>query len=155
MVSRAWSVSCPLYKVVVNGVAVIFRCLRATGAVAGTVFPARNEGFLWVISLLSTLRNPFVTSSPRFRSANTAATPAALGAADPGDAAWTGGGGGGGGGGGPAAMASCVLLNSWMLTPYFSINGRSSNNDSNEPWGSRPNRSCDTAARISLFRQGF
>ena len=83
------------------------------------MLPARSEGFLWVISLLSTLRNPFVTSSPRFRSANTAATPAVL------DAAGGGGGGGGGGGSGAAALASCELLNSWMLTPYFFMNDMS------------------------------
>lgn len=82
------------------------------------MLPARSEGFLWVISLLSTLRNPFVTSSPRFRSANTAATLVVLDAADVAGAA----GGGGGGGGGAAALASCELLNSWMLTPYFFIN---------------------------------
>ena len=85
------------------------------------MLPARSEGFLWVISLLSTLRNPFVTSSPRFRSANTAATPVVLDAADVAGAAG-GGGGGGGAGGGAAALASCELLNSWMLTPYFFIN---------------------------------
>lgn len=44
---------------------------------AGTTPPARRAGFLCVISLLSTLRSPFVTSAPRFKSANTAATPPA------------------------------------------------------------------------------
>lgn len=61
----------------------------------GTALGARNSGFLWVISDLSTLRSPFVTSSPRFNSANTAATPPP----DAGAGAAAGGGGGGGGGG--------------------------------------------------------
>lgn len=46
----------------------------------GTVFPALNDGFLCVISLLSTFLRPLVTSSPRLSSANTAATPPAAGA---------------------------------------------------------------------------
>lgn len=80
---------------------------------------ARSAGFLWVISLLSTLRRPLVTSSPRLRSANTAATPPAAGAA----AAVTGGGGGpgGGGGGGGALLAPAdVPLDSYwsVVMPY-------------------------------------
>lgn len=46
----------------------------------GTVCPALNDGFLCVISLLSTFLRPLVTSSPRLSSANTAATPPAGGA---------------------------------------------------------------------------
>lgn len=68
---------------------------------AGTTLDALNAGFLCVISLLSTLRKPFVTSSPRLSSAKTALIPPAAGA---GAAAGGGGGamGGGGGGGGGA-----------------------------------------------------
>jgi hypothetical protein len=67
---------------------------------------------LCVISLLSTLRRPFVTFSPRFRSAKTALMPPAAGAGA--EAAGAGGGGGGGGpgggggGGGAAAAADAV-----------------------------------------------
>lgn len=68
---------------------------------AGTTLPARKIGFLWVISLLSTLRNPFVTSSPRFRSANTAATPPVDTGAEGADPP------GGGGGGGGAPVTGC------------------------------------------------
>lgn len=62
----------------------------------GTVPLALRSGFLCVISDLSTLRNPLVTSSPRLSSANTAAAPPVplAGAERP-----AGGGGGGGGGG--------------------------------------------------------
>jgi hypothetical protein len=56
-------------------------------ALAGTTLPARRAGFLCVISLLSTLRSPFVTSAPRFKSANTAATPPAGAAGEDGDPA--------------------------------------------------------------------
>lgn len=56
---------------------------------------ALKFGFLWVISLLSTLRRPLVTSSPRFSSAKTAAAPPV-----PLEGAVAGTGGGGGGGGG-------------------------------------------------------
>lgn len=66
---------------------------------AGTTLPARRAGFLWVISLLSTLRSPFVTSAPRLRSANTAATPPVDTAGGEGAGPPEGGGGGGGGGG--------------------------------------------------------
>ncbi len=69
----------------------------------GTALPARKAGFLWVISLLSTLRRPFVTSSPRLISANTAAAPPVAVEPEGGDGANAGGGGGGGGGGGPLA----------------------------------------------------
>jgi hypothetical protein len=70
---------------------------------AGTVLLARKAGFLWVISLLSTLRRPLVTSSPLLISAKTAAAPPpGAGAA----AAALGGGGGGGGGGAPGAPAA-------------------------------------------------
>lgn len=77
---------------------------------AGTTLDARSSGFLCVISDLSTLRRPFVTSSPRLSSAKTAPMPpegAAAGAAPD-------GGGGGGGGGAPAAPVF-LLLNG---TPY-------------------------------------
>lgn len=82
---------------------------------SATVELERRAGFLCVISDLSTLRRPFVTSDPLFNSENTAPKPppseAAAGAADasflisstgggPG-----GGGGGGGGGGAPPAGA--------------------------------------------------
>jgi hypothetical protein len=70
------------------------------GDLSGTTLPALKDGFLCVISLLSTLRKPCVTASPLFSSAKTAAAPPA-GAFPLADA--TGGGGGGGGGGGPPA----------------------------------------------------
>lgn len=75
---------------------------------AGTVLPARRDGFLCVISLLSTFLRPFVMSEPRFNSANTAATPPPLAAGAAGAAAAGGGGGGGGpgGGGGGGALAA-------------------------------------------------
>lgn len=75
-------------------------------AVAGTVPLARRAGFLCVISLLSTLRKPFVTSSPRLSCSNTAEIPPAAGAGAPagGGGGATGGGGGGGGGGAPPAV---------------------------------------------------
>ena len=66
------------------------------GDLPGTTLLVLNAGFLCVISLLSTLRSPLVTSSPRLSCAKTAAAPPA-GAA--GLALGTGGGGGGGGGG--------------------------------------------------------
>jgi hypothetical protein len=73
---------------------------------SGTVEPARSEGFLCVISDLSTLRRPLVTDSPLLSSEKTAPSPPAAGAS--GAAACslilrTGGGPGGGGGGGPPA----------------------------------------------------
>jgi hypothetical protein len=78
-----------------------------TGLVAaGTTLLALKAGFLCVISLLSTLRSPFVTSSPRFSSAKTAAAPpAGEGATEftAGVVTMDGGGGGGGGGGGAPA----------------------------------------------------
>jgi len=70
----------------------------------GTVAPARNEGFLCVISFGSTFRKPFVTASPLFSSENTAPRPlaAAVGAAGFSSISNLGAGpGGGGGGGGP------------------------------------------------------
>ena len=63
------------------------------GDLAGTTLLALSAGFLCVISLLSTLRSPLVTSSPRLSCAKTAAAPPA-GAA--GMVLGTGGGGGGG-----------------------------------------------------------
>ena len=64
------------------------------GALSGTTALALKLGFLWVISLLSTLRKLFVTASPLFSSAKTAAAPPpeVLGVG----AATAGGGGGGG-----------------------------------------------------------
>lgn len=64
--------------------------------VAGTVLDARSSGFLCVISDLSTLRKPFVTSTPLFRSAKTAPNPPPAEEVDD-DAVIAGGGGGGGG----------------------------------------------------------
>ena len=88
-------------------------------AVLGTTGDARNAGFLCVISLLSTFRRPFVTSSPRLSSANTAATPppAAAGAGD------TAGGGGGPGGGGAslAAADGSAALYSEIGMPYSTV----------------------------------
>jgi hypothetical protein len=71
---------------------------------AGTTEDPRKEGFLWVISDLSTCRRPAVTAVPLLRSAITAAAPeaGATGCA----ATPAGGGGGGGGGGGPPAEAA-------------------------------------------------
>lgn len=80
---------------------------------AGTTLDARRLGFLCVISDLSTLRSPFVTSSPRFRSAKTAAAPPAEAAC----AAAAGGGGGGGGGADPGAEAADE--NWFNGTPYI------------------------------------
>ena len=76
---------------------------------AGTVLVARSSGFLCVISDLSTLRKFFVTSEPRFSSANTAPIPplGALGAEA----------GGGGGGGGTVDPEAGVLENSDTRTP--------------------------------------
>lgn len=84
----------------------------------GTTLLARKAGFLCVISLLSTLRKPLVTSSPRLSSAKTAAAPppelplagAAVGA----------GGGGGGGGGAPLVDFSVLDCEVYWATgiPY-------------------------------------
>ena len=63
---------------------------------AGTTLLALSAGFLCVISLLSTLRSPLVTSSPRLSCAKTAAAPPAGAAGADGLALDTGGGGGGG-----------------------------------------------------------
>ena len=92
--------------------------------VAGTVPLARRAGFLCVISLLSTLRRPFVTSSPRLSCSKTAEMPPpdAAGAAAAGGGGGGGGpgGGGGGGGGGPPAAGAGLdeALNSSTATPY-------------------------------------
>jgi hypothetical protein len=76
--------------------------------VAGTVLPARREGFLCVISLLSTFLRPLVTSEPRLISANTAATPPPAAGAAAGGGGGAGGPGGGGGGGGGTAPVSAL-----------------------------------------------
>jgi hypothetical protein len=77
-------------------------CLRVGEVdLSGTALPALKDGFLCVISLLSTLRKPCVTASPLFNSAKTAAAP--LAGAFPLAGAAACGGGGGGGGGPPAA----------------------------------------------------
>lgn len=79
-----------------------------------TVAAARREGFLCVISDLSTLRRPLVTDSPLLSSEKTAPRPpAAVGAAGAASVliSSTGGGpggGGGGGGGGPPAAGGDV-----------------------------------------------
>ncbi len=97
----------------------------AEGAgVSRTTLLARREGFLWVISDLSTFLNPFVTASPRFNSANTAAAPPAEGAEE---GATMAGGGGGGGGGGPAdvdvvAGLGFVVRYELNATPYTQAN---------------------------------
>lgn len=67
-------------------------------AAGGTVLEARSSGFLCVISDLSTLRSPFVTSVPLFRSAKTAPIPPP----EELEGAAAAAGGGGGGGGAPA-----------------------------------------------------
>ena len=77
----------------------------------GTVEEARRLGFLCVISLFSTLRSPFVTSAPRFSSANTAATPPPEPGAGAEVGPGTGGGGGGGGGAPPVAGTALYSLN--------------------------------------------
>ena len=86
----------------------------AESAEAGTGASERSDGFLCVISLLSTCRSPLVTVSPLLRSAKTALisalgfeADAAAGAADAPPAGGGGGGAGappaGGGGGGAGA----------------------------------------------------
>jgi hypothetical protein len=83
---------------------------RAAALPSGTVDPARSDGFLCVISDLSTFRRPAVTASPLLSSEKTAPMPPAAA----GSAAFctlilrTGGGpgGGGGGGGGPPAAGA-------------------------------------------------
>ena len=72
-----------------------------------TVEEARKAGFLCVISLFSTLRNPFVTSAPRLSSANTAAAPPEPGACTEGGPG-AGGGGGGGGRGAPSVTGAAL-----------------------------------------------
>ena len=79
---------------------------------------ALKSGFLCVISDLSTFRRPAVTASPRFSSANTAATPPAAGAGA-GKELVTGGGTGGGGGGTGAVggAGGAEVENSLIGTP--------------------------------------
>lgn len=78
---------------------------RTDASRSGTVELARNEGFLCVISDLSTLRRPAVTDSPLLSSEKTALSPlpAAGGGALSSLILRTGGGPGGGGGGGAPA----------------------------------------------------
>lgn len=78
--------------------------LFARAVPSDTVDPARRDGFLCVISDLSTFRSPFVTDSPLLSSEKTAPRPEGVCDA-PASAASvltsrTGGGPGGGGGGG-------------------------------------------------------
>ena len=75
------------------------------GDFAGTTLVALSAGFLCVISLLSTLRSPLVTSSPRLSCAKTAAAPPAPPAGVAGLADSGGGGGGGGTEGAPVIEA--------------------------------------------------
>ena len=83
---------------------------------AGTL--TRSDGFLWVISLFSTLRRPLVTPSPLLSSANTAA---GFGGAEvvAAGAVVAGGGGGGGGGEGvpPVELAFAPAMRSLTLPP--------------------------------------
>jgi hypothetical protein len=92
--------------------------------VLGTAEDARKAGFLCVISLLSTLRRLFVTSSPRLSSANTAATPPPAAAGAGVRAGGGGGPGGGGGGGGGASLAAAddsAALYSEIGMPYNTV----------------------------------
>ena len=84
-------------------------------ALAGTTLLALSAGFLCVISLLSTLRSPLVTSSPRLSCAKTAAAPpaGAAGLALGGAA----GGGGGRGGGGPEEAPVIEALYCSIVSP--------------------------------------
>lgn len=84
----------------------------------GTGLAPLKVGFLWVISLLSTLRRPLVTSSPRFSCSNTAAAPPVP--ASTGSAGAGGGGGGGGGGGADASVAALDRYTSRVI-PYSGI----------------------------------
>jgi len=84
---------------------------------AGATLLALNAGFLCVISLLSTLRNPFVTSSPLFSSAKTADGPTVGdGAAEVDTVFIVGGGGGGGGGGAPAGGIGVAAAAAWYCS---------------------------------------
>lgn len=83
---------------------------RAVAWLSATVELARKEGFLCVISDLSTLRRPLVTASPLFSSEKTAPKPPGVGGAGADSVLMSktgggpgGGGGGGGGGGAPPA----------------------------------------------------
>lgn len=78
--------------------------LFAREYVSDTIDPARREGFLCVISDLSTFRRPFVTASPWFRAEKTAPNPPGVATGVESifkstTGAGPGGGGGGGGGG--------------------------------------------------------
>jgi len=92
---------------------------ESEGDLAGTTLLALSAGFLCVISLLSTLRSPLVTSSPRLSCAKTAAAPpaGAAGLAAAGLASGTGGGGGGGGGGEVEEAPVFEALYCSMVTP--------------------------------------
>lgn len=85
----------------------------------GTVAPARNEGFLCVISSLLTFLRPLVTASPLLSSLKTASMP--LGFAVAAGSCWIsnigGGPGGGGGGGGalPVGGVGVVEVNATAL----------------------------------------
>jgi hypothetical protein len=87
------------------------------GDLAGTTLLALSAGFLCVISLLSTLRNPLVTSSPRLSCAKTAAAPPAGAAGAAGLALDTGGGGGGGGAGAAEEAPVFEALYCSIVTP--------------------------------------
>lgn len=80
--------------------------LLPRGEASATVELVRREGFLCVISDLSTLRSPFVTASPLLSSENTAPSPPlfsfCVGVVSL--ISRTGGGPGGGGGGGSPAV---------------------------------------------------
>lgn len=89
------------------------------GALSGTALPALNDGFLCVISLLSTLRKPCVTASPLFSSAKTAAAPPA--GAFP---LTNAGGGGGGGGGGPPTTGGVYWVKETPCSKVLIRNGR-------------------------------
>ena len=78
-----------------------------------TELPVRSEGFLCVISDLSTFRSPCVTAEPLLSSEKTASNPPeeAAGAGSvlmSSTGAGPGGGGGGGGGGPPAPPVEVV-----------------------------------------------
>lgn len=84
---------------------------RAGNSRSPTVLPARSDGFLCVISDLSTFRSPLVTSEPLFNSKNTASNPPEdITGVDLVLTSSTGGGpgGGGGGGGGIAVLPLAV-----------------------------------------------
>ena len=80
------------------------------GDLAGTTLLALSAGFLCVISLLSTLRSPLVTSSPRLSCAKTAAAPPAGAAGLALGAGGEGGGGGLGAEGAPFEALYCSIV---------------------------------------------